>query len=201
MASSARSIPISDRGRKVQVEPYKAAQGIEALGTAGLCIALGIVLPYFVHPFGLSPRILLPMHFPIFLAGLLLSPLHAAIVGVLTPALSMGLTGMPTADQVMRMMPELAAYAAVTSVMIRLLPKIPGLSVSLGRIAAMIVALLVAMIVGRLIYVAIAVMMAGYEGFSFYFMVLISPALPGIIAQFVLVPAFAYRIQKITHKG
>jgi hypothetical protein len=173
------------------------ARGVEALGTAGVCIALGVVLPFFIHPFGLSPRVILPMHFPVFLAGMLLSPFHAAVVGVLAPALSMGLTGLPTVDQTMRLVPELAVYGAATSIMLRLLPTIPGLSEKLGRLSALIVAMVVAMVAGRLVYIGVSAIMGGFEGLGYYSMILLVPAIPGIIAQLVLIPPLALRVQKM----
>jgi niacin transporter len=173
------------------------AHGVEALGTAGVCIALGIVLPFFVHPFGISARVILPMHFPVFLAGMLLSPFHAAIVGVLAPALSMGFTGLPTADQTMRLIPELAVYGAATSVMVRLVPRIPGLSEKWGKLSALVLAMLVAMILGRAVYVAVSAIMGGFEGLRYYATILLVPAIPGIVAQLILIPPLAIRLQRM----
>ena len=141
------------------------------------------------------------MHYPIFLAGILLSPLHAALVGIITPALSMGLMGMPTSSQVMRMMPELAVYGAATSFMLRLFPVWPGLRKQVGRIAASALAILVAMIAGRLTYALASLLMTGLQGFGFYASVLIIPAIPGIIAQLILIPPLAYKLQNIVHKS
>jgi hypothetical protein len=163
---------------------------------AVVLIAAGVILPYFVHYLGASPRVLMPMHFPVLIAGVLLSPITAALVGLLTPAISMGLTGYPTSAQVLRMMPELAAYAAVTSGMLRLLPLWPGLSERAGRIAAIAVAIAVAMIVGRLLYVAFYVLTVGSESMHFFTAVLVSPAVPGIIAQLIIVPLLADRLQR-----
>ena len=188
--------PTSERGIKPLRGAYPTAQGVEAWVGAVVLIAVGVILPYFVHAFGASPRVLMPMHFPVLIAGVLLSPITAALVGLLTPAISMGLTGYPTSAQVMRMMPELAAYAAVTSVMLRLLPLWPGLSERAGRIAAIAVAVLVAMIAGRLVYVAFYVLTAGPESLRFFTAVLISPAVPGIIAQLVIVPPLADRLHR-----
>lgn len=186
----------SERGIKSLRAAYPTAQGVEAWVAAVVLIAAGVILPYFVHAFGASPRVLMPMHFPVLVAGVLLSPIAAAVVGLMTPAISMGLTGYPTSAQVMRMMPELAAYAAVTSVMLRLLPLWPGLSERAGRIAAIAVAVAVALIAGRLVYVAFYVMTVGTESLRFFTAVLISPAVPGIIAQLVIVPPLADRLQR-----
>lgn len=189
----------SERGIKGTLPPFAAARGVEALGTAGICVALGIVLPLFVHPFGLSPRVVLPMHFPVFLAGLLLMPQYAALVGILAPALSMGLTGMPTAPQAMRMIPELAVYGAVTALMLRALPVWPGLPRAAGRILAMATAMIAGMLAGRLAFIGVSAIMSGWQAFQYYILILITPALPGIIAQLIVVPPIAYRLEKLTH--
>jgi niacin transporter len=186
----------SERGLKPLRGAYPTAQGVEAWVAALVLIAAGVILPYFVHAFGASPRVLMPMHFPVLVAGVLLSPITAALVGLLTPAISMGLTGFPTSAQVMRMMPELAAYAAVTSVMLKLLPLWPGLSERAGRLMAIGFAVLIAMVVGRLVYVAFYLLTVGPESMRFFASVLVSPAVPGIIAQLILVPLLSDRLQR-----
>jgi hypothetical protein len=179
---------------------FAPARGIEALGIGATCIAAGIILPFFVHPLGLSPRVLLPMHFPVFLAGMLLSPFMAAAVGALTPALSAGLTGMPTPDQTLRMIPELVTYAVATSVMLRIMPVWPLARKRVGRIVALVTAMVVSMCAGRLVYVLISSWMMGYQSPNYYVALLVLPALPGIIAQLILVPPLAYRVQQVMYR-
>jgi hypothetical protein len=185
-----------ERGVKALRAGYPIAAGKEAFVAAIIMVAAGIILPYVVHAIGASPRVMLPMHFPVLIAGILLSPVHALIVGLVTPAISMGLTGFPTSAQVMRMMPELAAYALTTSLMLRLLPEVPGLSKRLSRLAAIAIAIIVAMIVGRLVYVGFYCLFAGAESFRFFMTVLIAPAIPGIVTQLILVPLIGDRIQR-----
>lgn len=198
MGSTERSVA-SERGIKGEVQAFAAARGMEALGTAGICVALGIILPLFVHPFGLSPRVILPMHFPVFLAGLLLMPQYAALVGILAPALSMGLTGFPTTAQALRMIPELAVYGTVTAMMLRALPVWPGLPRAAGRMLAMATAMLVAMLAGRLAFIGISAVMSGLQTLHYYVLILITPAIPGMIAQLIVVPPIASRLEKLTH--
>ena len=166
------------------------------MGTAGICVALGVVLPLVVHSLGMSPRAFLPMHFPVFLAGLLLSPVYAALVGIMTPALSSGFTGFPTTEQVLRMMPELAVYGLTTSFMLRAFPLWPGLSQRVGRLAAMATAMLAAMILGRAAYILASAVFATAENLSYYVAVLVTPAIPGMIAQLLLVPLVARKFEK-----
>ncbi len=171
------------------------------MGVGGTCIALGIVLPFFIHPFGLSPRVILPMHFPVFLAGMLLSPALAAAVGALTPALSSGLTGMPTPDQAMRLIPEMVTYAAVTSAILRLIPVWPKLPEKTGRVASLVTAMLIAMTAGRLVYILVSAWMMGLQSASYYVTLLLIPALPGIAAQLIIVPPLAFRIQQVIYRS
>ena len=185
-----------DRQLKSSSDTFAPAKGVEAIGTAGICVGLGVVLPLIVHGLGLSPRAFLPMHFPVFLAGILLSPVYAGLVGIMAPALSCGFTGQPTIEQVLRMMPELAVYGAGTSLILRFLPLLPGLPRNWGRMAAMAVAMLVAMVLGRATYIAAAAVFATAENLGYYVAVLITPAIPGIIAQLLLVPVVASRIEK-----
>ena len=192
--------PVRERGSKSPEVIFAPAHGTEAIATAGVCVALGVLLPYFIHPFGLSPRAILPMHFPVFLAGVLLSPVYAALVGIMAPAFSMGFTGMPTSSQVIRMMPELAVYGGITSAMLRILPVWPGLSKRLGRMAATVIAMLTAMIAGRLMYIIVSAAMVGLQDLRFYAMILIVPPIPGIIAQLIIIPPLAYKLQRIMNK-
>lgn len=201
VAQNRRSTGLREEHSKSRTAKFAPAHGVEALGVGAACIALGIVLPFFVHPFGLSPRVILPMHFSMFLAGMLLPPALAAAVGALTPALSMGLTGMPTPDQTMRMIPELVTYAVVTSVVLRLLPVWPGVPERFGRIAALVTAMIMAMIAGRLVYILMSAWMMGIQTANYYLMLLVVPALPGIIAQLILVPPLAYRIQQVIFRS
>ncbi len=166
------------------------------MGTAGICVALGVVLPWIVHSLGLPQRAILPMHFPVFLAGVLLPPLYAGLVGILAPALASGFTGMPTAEQVLRMMPELAVYGLVTSLMLRVFPVWPGLSKRFGRMAAIASAMVVAMILGRAAYVLSSMVFSTVESFDYYLPVLVMPAIPGIISQLILIPLVAGRMEK-----
>ncbi len=201
VARDRKSTRVREERSKSPGERFAPVRGVEALGVGGTCIALGIILPFFIHPFGLSPRVILPMHFPVFLAGMLLSPALAAAVGALTPALSSGLTGMPTPDQTLRLIPELVAYAAVTSLILRLLPVWPQFPEKAGRLASLVTAMLVAMIVGRLVYVVVSAWMMGLQTVNYYVTLLVIPALPGVIAQLVLVPPLAYRVQQIIYRS
>ncbi len=61
---------------------------------AGLLLAAALVLPVFFHLLGLGSAFL-PMFYPLALAGFLVAPRLAVVVGVSAPLLSALLTGMP----------------------------------------------------------------------------------------------------------
>jgi hypothetical protein len=186
---------------KVLTSPYAPAKGVEALGSSAIFMAVGLAIAYFTHLAGFSVRAILPLHFAPLLAGLTLSPIFALMVGVLTPALSYGLTGFPTMAQVMRMVPELAAYGLITSLMLKVLPVVPRLPERLGRLTAMMVAMLAAMVVGRLIYIVLYMAASGPETLGYFTMILLAPAWPGIIAQLVLLPPLAGKFLRIANRA
>ncbi|MBQ6704152.1 MAG: ECF transporter S component, partial [Clostridia bacterium] len=50
---------------------------------AGLCVALGVVLPVAVHSIPNAGNILLPMHIPVLLCGLICGPWYGLACGIL----------------------------------------------------------------------------------------------------------------------
>ena len=87
--------------------------------TVGALVALAsaVALPQLIHLIGAHTgsgsslgELLLPMHLPIILAGLLCGPYAAGIAGALAPILSFLLTGMPAAAMLPFMAIELCAY-------------------------------------------------------------------------------------------
>ncbi|MGI6604999.1 MAG: ECF transporter S component [bacterium] len=92
-----------------------------SLAVAGLLVAMAVTLPLAAHVIKVGGPVLLPMHIPIFLAGLLLSPGLAVLVGVLSPIVSFLLTGMPPLSPPMLplMVVELATYALALSLLTR----------------------------------------------------------------------------------
>ena len=87
---------------------------------AALLITLGIIIPFFFHMTGVSGKIFLPMHIPVFIAGIYLTPFYALIVGMTTPIISSLATGMPPIfPMAVLMMVELGAYGIITSLLSR----------------------------------------------------------------------------------
>ena len=151
---------------------------------AALFLALAFVMPFLTGQIPEIGSMLCPMHIPVLLCGFICCWPWGLAVGFIAPlfrSLTMGMPPLfPTA---ICMAFELAAYGAVAGFMHRLLPrKKPYIYCSL----------IVAMIVGRLIWDAAMFICLGINGGAFTFAAFIAGAItnavPGIVAQIVLVP-------------
>ena len=166
---------------------------------AAMLLALAVLMPRVA---GLIPDIgktLNLMHIPVLLCGFLCGWPWGLAVGFMAPLLSSAVNGMPGIfpDAVV-MAFELATYGAVAGLMYRLLPRKRGA----GR-AFIYIALLTAMIAGRLVYGMAYLLLTGLG------LVKINEALlvfvwgrafvrpfPGIILQIALVPLLVIALER-----
>ena len=158
---------------------------------AALCVALGIVLPVAVHGIPNAGRVILPMHLPVLLSGLVCGPFWGFLCGVLTPALSSLITGMPPAAFLPAMLCELAAYGLIAGLLRRF--------VRTGRRTAdLYIQLIGAMLLGRVVYGVMnaLVFSAGEYSFKAFVSAAFITALPGIVIQLVLLPAVVLLLEK-----
>ena len=151
-----------------------------------LFITLGVILPIVFHQFALSGRIFLPMHIPVFLAGIFIGPLGGLIVGMVCPPLSFLLTGMPPPYAVPLMSMELSIYGLSIGILIR-------------WIKLSILSLLIAMILGRLAF-ALGLFILGQflslpYGPQAFIKISLVTGLPGIALQLVLIPLLMEAVQ------
>ena len=81
-------------------------------------IAIAITLPIVMHLIpGINVFAVLPMHWTIFIAGLLYGWKGGMIAGITAPALSFALTGLPTPFVLPLMTVELSLYGSVTGIL------------------------------------------------------------------------------------
>ena len=159
---------------------------------SALCLALALVLPFLTGQIPQIGSALCPMHIPVLLCGFLCGWPWGLAVGFIAPLLRSVIFGMPVMiPGVVAMAFELATYGAVAGFLYRKFPKkLPGIYVSL----------LIAMIVGRIVWGIARLILAGIVGNGFTFAMFISgaitTAIPGIIAQLVLIPAIVYAMEK-----
>ena len=158
---------------------------VRTLVLAAMFLALGLVLPFFTGQIPQVGSMLLPMHLPVFLCGLICGWQYGAAVGFVTPLLRMSLFGMPPLLTAVAMAFELAAYGGVA-----------GFLYSRSRwqcVIALYRSLLIAMVAGRLVWAAVRVVMTGVAGEPFTWQIFLAGALlnaiPGIILQLVFIPA------------
>jgi niacin transporter len=173
-------------------------------GTA-LLLALGVVLPIVFHAIPLGGRIFLPMHLPTFVAGLVLGPIAGVVVGAGSPIVSALLTGRPTVLYMIPMVFELATYGIVAGVLRprldAILSRRTGPSTQKGGVfAAIPLALVGAMIAGRIVWIAVVVWLAPIIGLTARTLAMAIGALGagwiGMIIQLALIPPIVRAIER-----
>ncbi|MCT4606305.1 MAG: ECF transporter S component [Marinisporobacter sp.] len=158
---------------------------------SGLLLAMGILLPMFFHSVGMMGKIFLPMHIPILIGGFILSPYLAVFLGMITPLVSGGLTGMPVMFPMAVIMAfELGTYGLMVSLAVR--------KMKLSVIPSLIIAMLSGRVVGGVI-VFILVQFFGLKMNPILFIKgAIVTGLPGIGIQLVMIPSIIYGLKGIT---
>lgn len=159
---------------------------------AALFLALGLVLPFFTAQIQQIGNKLLPMHIPVLLCGFVCGWQYGLAVGFVTPLLrSMMFTMPPMFPSAISMAFELAAYGAVSGMLYQLLPK-KNLNVYIALIGAMIL--------GRLVWGIVSIPIYGIAGNAFSWNVFMAGALlnavPGIILQLVMIPLIIISLKK-----
>jgi hypothetical protein len=178
-------------------------------GTA-LLLALGVVLPIVFHAIPLGGRIFLPMHLPTFVAGLVMGPIAGLVVGAGSPIMSAIVTGRPPVFYMVPMIFELATYGLVAGL---LRPRLAAMfrmrealveaapAVSRAPWAAVTLALLGAMIAGRIVWVATVVWLAPVIGLTARTIAMAAGAIGagwiGMIIQLALIPAVVRAIERV----
>lgn len=143
-------------------------------------VAAAIMLPSIAHLSGLPVRTLLPMHWPVILAGLVYGWRGGLMVGLASPGLSFLISGMPFPPMIAPMTIELAAYGLVTGFCREQLKWNAFLSTAF------------ALILGRAIFLAF-VMIAGSvsQAFGAYVTAAMLPGIIAAIAQILTLPLLA----------
>ena len=150
---------------------------------SALFLALAYVMPFLTGQIPEIGAMLCPMHVPVLLCGFICGPVWGLCVGAIAPIFRSLTLGMPPLfPTALCMAFELAAYGVISGLMHKLLPrKKPYIYCSL----------LIAMIVGRLIWGAAMFVFVGVGGgftFAAFIAGAITGAIPGIIVQIVLIP-------------
>ena len=153
---------------------------------SAMFLALGLVLPFLTGQIPQIGSMLLPMHIPVMLCGLICGWQYDAAVGFIMPLLRSALFGAPVMFPAATAMAfELMTYGLVA-----------GLMYGLSRwqcIVALYRSLIVAMLAGRAVWGVVQVIQLGFSGSEFTWAAFMSGAflnaVPGIVIQLILIPA------------
>ncbi len=157
------------------------ASGARAVSVqALLLVAASVLLPTAAHLTGLPVRLLLPMHWPVILVGLVYGGRSGALVGLAAPGLSYLASGMPYPAMLPAMTVELGTYGLVAGLVRECLRWNPFL------------AALLAVVAGRLVFLfaAIATAATGPSALEYARAALV-PGLVAALMQVLVLPLVA----------
>ena len=175
----------------------KAKHELRHLTYAAVCLALALILPLVTGNIPRIGRALCPMHLPVLLCGFVAGPWWGLAVGLAAPPLRHLLFAMPPYPTFAAMALELGAYGLVSGLLYKHLPR---------RTGYIYLSLLAAMALGRIVSGAAMAALLGLGGQSYSFAAFIAAnvtgAVPGLIAQILLVPVIVLALEKagIAHK-
>jgi len=170
----------------------KEKLSVQLLVSSAICLALCLVLPFLTGQIQQIGNALCPMHIPVLLCGFLCGPVYAAAVGAIAPLLRFALFGMPPIFPIgAAMCFELAAYGCISGLLYRRLPR---------RRSSIYVALIAAMLGGRVLWGIVRVIFSGVTGSAFTWTAFMSgaflTAIPGIIVHIALIPVIVMALER-----
>lgn len=164
---------------------------IVKLTYSALCLALGLALPFLTGQIPEIGSMLCPMHFPVILCGFLCGFPWGMAVGFVTPLLRSIIFGMPPMMAAIPMAFELLTYGLIAGILYKLIS---------NKVIGTYLSLISAMIGGRIVWGAAQLVITGLNGTSFPFSAFIAGAvlnaIPGIIAQIVLIPLIVFALER-----
>lgn len=164
----------------------------KTLVLAALFLALALVLPFLTGQIPEVGSMLCPMHIPALLCGFFCGWPWGLAVGLIAPVLRSVIFGMPPMfPTAVCMSAELAAYGLVAGLLYSKLPR---------KKSSVYIALVSAMVVGRLVWGVMRFLCAGLNpsvfGFGAFWAGAVTTAIPGIIVQLILIPLLVIALEK-----
>lgn len=163
------------------------------LTLAAMFLAMGLLLPFLTGQIQQIGNMLLPMHIPVLLCGLICGWKYGLGIGFLMPILRNLLFGMPPLFPTgVSMAFELATYGLVI-----------GLLYSHSRwqcVIALYRCMIAAMLAGRIVWGAVQMLLLRLSGNAFTWEMFLAGAflnaIPGILLQLILVPAIMVALNR-----
>ena len=157
-----------------------------------LFIALGLTMPMITANVPMIGNMLLPMHFPIIICGLICGAGYGALAGVITPLLRSFIFGMPPLFPIATAMAfELAAYGAVAGLVYVVIQKSKG---------SVYPALVISMLSGRAVWGVVTFILFRMMGKTLTLQMFLAGAftnaVPGIVGQLIIIPVLMYYLAK-----
>ena len=144
-----------------------------------LLVGVAVVFPVVAHMAGAPVRMLLPMHWPVILAGLVYGWRAGAIAGFFAPIVSYALSGFPLPHILPSMTIELLTYGLATGLLRELVRLNPFVSVA------------IALMLGRFVFI-LSVLIGSTTSHSLeYFQGALLPGTVAALGQTVLLPFLA----------
>lgn len=160
---------------------------------SAMFMAIGLILPLFTGQIPQIGNMLLPMHIPVLLCGLICGWQYGLTVGFVLPLLRYMIFGMPILFPTgIAMAFELAAYGLVIG-------WIYGHS-KWQCVVALYRSLIIAMLVGRVVWGVARTILMGFGGQEFSWAMFVTggfvTAIPGIIVQLILIPVIMIALNR-----
>ena len=165
-------------------ERLRAHKHLIKMILSALFLAMAYLLPFLTGQVPQIGQMLCPMHIPVLLCGFICGWGWGMTVGFVAPLMRSLILGMPAFfPQAIAMAFELAAYGAIAGILYRRFAR---------KKRYLYASLLIAMVVGRLVWGSAMVICMGLKGTQFGWTAFLSGALlqaiPGIVLQIVLIP-------------
>lgn len=154
---------------------------------------IGLVLPFITGQIPQIGNLLLPMHIPVFLCGLICGWRSGLMVGFVLPLLRSIVFGMPVLyPNAIAMAVELAVYGFVSGFLYYHTKR--------QNVFAIYKSLVIAMFLGRIAWGLMEVILLGLKNNAFTLKMFITGAfinaIPGIILQLILIPSILSAVKR-----
>lgn len=166
---------------------------VQNLTLSAMFMAIGLILPFFTGQIPQVGNMLLPMHIPVILCGLICGWKYGLAVGFVLPLFRYVLFGMPVLIPMGASMAfELAAYGLTA-----------GLVYGASRFQCLLSlyrSLVIAMLAGRLVWGLARTALVAVTGEPFTWQMFMAGAflnaIPGIVVQLILIPTLMVALNR-----
>lgn len=168
-------------------------QGLLNLVLSAMFLCIALLLPFLTGQIPQVGKLLLPMHIPVILCGLICGWQYGLAVGFIAPILRGIIFANPVLFPTGAIMAfELAAYGAFAGMIYSLFKN--------QNIGKVYISLIISMLAGRIVKCIFQFFILGFtdEGFVFaaFFAGAFTNAIPGIILQLIIIPLIMFTLDK-----